>query len=205
MFRSNQNITSRRFVSAPRLRRRSTLATTLRAVRGFAENKKDTIVQKNKPKVIDVFFRLYRQVRKVFAEQTGELLKRRSSLLNTQSTESVSWSTQGTSRNVHSLFLSAARSLRRFSQAKSRANLFFWFWAKKSPFSQAWQCCFCPVLLSRRLKYESILALLDFKTEQNQGCQVEEFHGDKVFLREAVTLKQYFVYCKKWTQCGGKD
>ena len=116
MFRSNQNITSRRFVSAPRLRRRSTLATTLRAVRGFAENKKDTIVQKNKPKVIDVFFRLYRQVRKVFAEQTGELLKRRSSLLNTQSTESVSWSTQGTSRNVHSLFLSAARSLRRFSQ-----------------------------------------------------------------------------------------
>ena len=46
--------------------------------------------KKNKPKVIDVFFRLYRQVRKVFAEQTGELLKRRSSLLNTQSTESVS-------------------------------------------------------------------------------------------------------------------
>mgnify|MGYP004709076841 FL=1 len=64
---------------------------------------------------------------------------------------------------------------------------------------------FCPVLLSRRLKYESILALLDFKTEQNQGCQVEEFHGDKVFLREAVALKQYFVYCKKRTQCGGKD
>ena len=50
------DISSRRFVSAPRLRRRSTLATTLRAVRGFAENKKDTIVQKNKPKVIDVFF-----------------------------------------------------------------------------------------------------------------------------------------------------
>ena len=61
--------------------------------------------RKNRAKVIDIAaFRLYRQ-----------------------SAEIVSWSTQGTFRNVHSLFLSAARSLCRFSQAKSRANSIYQF------------------------------------------------------------------------------
>ena len=42
-------------------------------------------------------------------------------------TEYVCFRTQGTLQNGHSLFFSAARSLRRFSQAKSRANSVVWF------------------------------------------------------------------------------